>query len=164
MALGSDDRFAIQDLLHLYAHLADTKQLARIANEVFTPDAICDYGEVLKGRDQIHRFFTGFSGVLATSHNISNILIEGEGDRARAQCHVLAWHAFDRPADPAVPDGPRQELTMIGGYEDELVRTAGGWHICYRRALEYRPNPRKIAADGTTQVDPGGAVRYPTWP
>ena len=136
MALGSEDRFAIQDLLHLYAHLADTRQLARIAGEVFTADAVCDYGAVLTGRDQIHRFFTGFPGVVATSHNISNILIEGDGDRARAQCHVLAWHVFDRPADPAVLEGPREELTMMGGYEDELVRTAAGWRIHYRRALE----------------------------
>src|SRR5271154_1747557 len=97
--LGYEDRFAIQDVLHLYAHLADTRQLGRIADEVFTADAICDYGDVLHGRDQIHRFFTGFRGVLATSHNISNILIEGEGDAARAQCRVIAWHLFDRPAD-----------------------------------------------------------------
>jgi hypothetical protein len=34
---------------------------------------------------------------MGTSHNITNILIEGDGDHARAHCHCLAWHWFERP-------------------------------------------------------------------
>jgi 3-phenylpropionate/cinnamic acid dioxygenase small subunit len=163
MTISVEDRIAIIDILYLYAHLADARQLDRIAEEVFTSDAVCDYGLLLQGRDAIHAFLTGFHGVTATSHCISNVIIQGRGDRARAQCHCIAWHLFDRPVDASRPDGPRAEATMYGGYEDEFIRTQSGWRIARRRALEFRPGQPQIAADGAL-ISESGAIRHPTWP
>ena len=161
MAISLEDRAAITDVLYLYAHYADTKQFKRMS-ELFTEDTVCDYGVILNGRQALLDFLVGFEGILATSHNMCNILIDGDGDKVRVNSHVMAWHMFDRSSDPSDPNGPREELLMYGGYEDELVRTAKGWQLSKRRALEYRPGQRAIAADGS--VSQASDVRWPTWP
>lgn len=161
MAISLEDRAAITDVLNLYAHYADTKQF-KLMSELFTEDTVCDYGMIINGRQGLLDFLTGFEGILATSHNICNILIDGDGDKARSNCHVMAWHMFDRSTDPSNPNGPREELLMYGGYEDELVRTSTGWKLSKRTALEYRPGQQAIAADGSVSKTSG--VRHPTWP
>lgn len=98
MPLSAEDRFAIHDVLHLYAHFHDSKQPHRIAAEIFTGDASIDFGTgPVQGRRAIAAFFASFPEFLGTSHNISNVLVEGDGDHARAQCHCLAWHWISRP-------------------------------------------------------------------
>jgi hypothetical protein len=107
-----------------YAHLLDTGQTHRVADEIFTVDAEIDYGTGrVRGRNAIHAFYAGFEGaLLGTSHNLGNFHIEVQGDRARSSCRAMAWH-WHKPAGE-VQRLPAADLLAIGGYQDELQRAS----------------------------------------
>jgi hypothetical protein len=157
-----EDRIEIEQLINLCAFLLDSRQHHRVAGEIFVPDATIDYGTgPISGHDAINAFFTGFTGeVAATAHCYSNFIIEVEGDLARSQSHVVAWHWLERPgrsiADPA-------DITIVGGAQDQLKRLSEGWRISSRIALQYgvavgTPSP------GIRAVMEGMAKKRPTWP
>ncbi len=166
MPLSADDRFAIHDLLHLYAHFHDSKQPGRIAAEIFAEDAVIDFGTgPVTGRKAIADFFAGFPEFLGTSHNISNILVEGTGDRARAQCHCLAWHWIARPDVDGRPSIHPSDALAIGGYQDELVRTSEGWRITTRKTVQYGTGLGVgVAQEPVRSVLEGALGRLPDWP
>ena len=61
----------------------------------------------------------------ATQHVTTNFQVTLDGDRARMRSCYLATHV--READG------RDEHWVIGGvYDDDLVRTPGGWRIAHR--------------------------------
>lgn len=130
------DRIAIEECLYRYAHLIDTMHYHRIAEEVFTEDGSIDFGgDRAVGRDAIHAQAMGYQGALmGCSHNVTNVVIEVNGDEARAASRILAWHWFAIPgADPLRPT----DLLAVGAYEDRLRRTAQGWRIFERRGLNF---------------------------
>src|SRR5277367_2982034 len=102
-----------------YAHLLDTGQTHRVAEEIFSADAEVDYGTGrLRGRAAIHSFYSGFEGaLLGTSHNLGNFHIDIQGDHARSLCRAMAWH-WVRSAGGAATL-PSADLLAIGGYQDE---------------------------------------------
>lgn len=118
-----DDRAAIEDVLYAYADLVDRARLDELM-ELFTEDAVLDYGHgrVFTGRETMRGLFADrlLATYRATSHHISNVRIEVDGDRAQAACHVYAWH--ERADDGATPQ-------VWGRYLDDLVRTENGWRI-----------------------------------
>lgn len=82
MRLSVEDRLAVQDVVILYGHFHDSRQSHRIADEIFCADATIDFGTgLVSGREAIRAFFAGFKGILGTSHNISNLIVDGEGNR-----------------------------------------------------------------------------------
>lgn len=130
------DRIAVEERIFMYAHLLDSRQFHRIADEVFTEDADVDFGgQRAKGRAEIEATVMGYTGVLqGCSHNVSNLIIELNGDEARATSKVLAWHWFNRE------DGnhyAQTDLLAVGGYQDRLRRTPGGWRIYERRGVNF---------------------------
>jgi hypothetical protein len=165
MPLSVEDRLAIQDLLCLYAHFHDSKQPHRIPEEIFTADAVIDFGTgPLAGRDAIGAFFAGFAGLLGTSHNITNIIIDGDGDRARAQCHCLAWHWLERPEVDGRPSIHPCDFLAVGGYQDLLIRGAEGWRISNRKTVQYGTGLGVGDAEPARAVLEGGLGRLPDWP
>lgn len=137
MSNALEDRLAIQDLISRFAMLCDTGQLDRVAEDIFAPDARCDYGsKVREGRAAIHAFFTSAGGTtIATSHHMSNMLVEVTGDTARSHVRVIAfhWHGADRAEMKSFP--PANQI-FTGGYEDEWTRTPHGWRIQSRRSAQ----------------------------
>ena len=147
----ADDRFAIHDTLHLYAHLVDSQQFERVAGEVFTEDAVLDWGtRVMRGRAELETWFgKPRPGLLGTFHQVNNIMVRLEGAGARALTKMVAWHWFDDGT------GPLQQANAVfvgGGYEDELRRDGDSWKICDRRVF---------AQLGTSGV--GIAADMPPW-
>lgn len=158
------DRIAVEERLFLYAHYLDTMQFDRIADEIFTEDANVDFGGAnVTGRKAIHQQVLGYRDALTgCSHNITNVLIEVDGDSARSMSRVLAWHWFAKPdADPY----GATDLLAVGGYEDRLVRTELGWRIATRRGLNFGtgvgvgsvPDPMRPIFEGMWG-------RRPDWP
>jgi SnoaL-like domain len=148
-----------------YAHLLDTGQTRRVADDIFSPDAEVDYGTGrLQGRDAIHAFYSGFEGaLLGTSHNLGNFHIEVQGDRARSVCRAMAWHWHKTPGgDSALPAA---DLLAIGGYQDELQRTASGWRVSRRVSVQFGTGIGVGAAtDAIRPIFKGLMGRHPTWP
>ena len=159
-----EDRIEIEDCLNRYAHLIDSGQPERVAEEIFTEDADVTLGGIhVVGRKAIHAALTGMMGSMAgVSHNISNVLIEVRGDEAEALSRIIGWHWFARP--DADPFGPA-DLVAVGGYQDRLRRTADGWRICHRRGMNFGTGVGLGAA--TEELKPvfqGMWGRKPQWP
>jgi SnoaL-like domain len=148
-----------------YAHLLDTGQTHRVADDIFSADAEVDYGTGrLQGRDAIHAFYSGFEGaLLGTSHNLGNFHIEIQGDRARSLCRALAWHWVRNPAGAATL--PAADLLAIGGYQDELRREASGWRVNRRVSVQFGTGIGVgTATDAIRPIFEGLMGRLPTWP
>jgi hypothetical protein len=148
-----------------YAHLLDTGQTRRVADDIFSPDAEVDYGTGrLQGRDAIHAFYSGFEGaLLGTSHNLGNFHIEVQGDHARSVCRAMAWHWHKTSGDDSAL--PAADLLAIGGYQDELRRGASGWRVSRRVSVQFGTGIGVGApTDAIRPIFKGLMGRLPTWP
>jgi ketosteroid isomerase-like protein len=120
------DRLEIQELMVEYCYAIDTRDWDAL-DEVFTPDAVIDYTEMVgvKGTlPEIKAFLAQSMQVLrATQHIISTTKLKIEGDRAYGKTICT---------NPMVlqPDG---HVMVVGlWYRDEFVRTPKGWRISSR--------------------------------
>lgn len=158
------DRIEIERVIHLYAHYLDSGKLDRIATEVFSEDGDIDFGGInVRGRAAIHAHILSYDGsLLGCSHNISNLIIEIDGDEARATSRVLAWHWFALPdADPMRPT----DLLAVGGYEDRLKRTDEGWRISQRKGMNFGTGVGAgTVPEPLRPVFEGMRGRRPDWP
>jgi len=121
------DRQAIVDVIHAYCRNVDCVDAPAVAR-LFTTDCVVDYGPGLGGPTHGSaaleaRLATGLPRFAATSHHVSNIEIELDGDRARSVTYLYAWHRF--PDD--TPDAH-----LFAQYHDRFVRTDDGWRIAER--------------------------------
>ena len=121
------DRLAIADLMALYCTALDSKDW-RLLEQVFTPDAVCDYGAtgVPHGLDEITETVSRtLAPTDATQHLLGNVTAEVTGDTAVASAYLQAQHVR------AGAEGG--DTYLIGGrYDDELARTDAGWRITRR--------------------------------
>ena len=121
----SDDRFAIAELLHRYAYHFDRNEPEHVA-ALFTDDAVIDYGPEfppIRGSAAVAgRIAPGLRTIFAaTSHHISNVIINFEGDNdADVTAYVYAWHRY---LDGS-PDGH-----LWGQYDVRARRSSGAWGI-----------------------------------
>lgn len=123
------DRQAIVDVLQCYCYLVDIKQLDRMVDEVFAPDGSDDHGEgPVVGREAIRAWFEdAVANIAAGAHNISNVLVDIDGDRATMRSNVVSWtwtmaSAGKGPLRPA-------DYVLSLSYVDELSRYPEGWRI-----------------------------------
>jgi 3-phenylpropionate/cinnamic acid dioxygenase small subunit len=123
------DRDDVVDLLHRHAEGMDLRDWPGFRS-VFTQEVDIDYESHRPGQ----RFTTSadewtahvsrrLGRIRATQHALSNIRVFVDGDSARATAYVRADHLEDRP-------GGKATFTIVGRYDDRLVRTADGWRIC----------------------------------
>jgi hypothetical protein len=126
------DRMAIQQLMYRYAMAVDRRDWD-LYRTVFSPDAVIDYVDSGGGREDLETTVKWLDDVLAIfaglQHNMTNHVVEIDGDRARACTYYLAYHS--------VVDGKGGEtvLVMGGFYRDRLVCTSDGWRISERVEL-----------------------------
>jgi hypothetical protein len=125
---ATTDREQIQDLLVRYATGLDSRDWDLLAS-CFTEDGVADYGDlggVNEGRGAIVSLCSGvLSGLDASQHMITNMIISTDGDSGRAVCYFQAQHVFR-----GTPGGDNY---LVGGtYRDRLVRTGGEWRIAHR--------------------------------
>jgi 3-phenylpropionate/cinnamic acid dioxygenase small subunit len=121
-----DDRTAIIDTVTRYATALDTRDWA-LLDEVFTPDAVGDFGAgLLTGRAAVRGLVVRMLGGSGPSqHLLANHRVELDGDVARCVCQVRAFSAGAGPA-------AGRSYELFGEYRDELVRTPEGWRIARR--------------------------------
>jgi ketosteroid isomerase-like protein len=121
-----DDRAAVIDTVNRYATALDSRDWA-LLDEVFTPDAVGDYGRgELKGRDALRSMIRRMlDGSGPSQHLLGNHRVELDGDVARCTCQVRAFSAGRGAA-------AGRSYEILGEYRDRLVRTKGGWRISRR--------------------------------
>ena len=130
----SDDRLRqlcdtgeITRVLNEYCSALDRMDLPRLC-ALFTEDCLVEYGPEdwlrSRGAADLERSLARMWRWARTSHHLSNIQIEFEGDGdALARSYVQAWHQR--------PDGTT--ATVYGRYQDRFVRLPAGWRIAERR-------------------------------
>lgn len=120
------DRLEIQDLMVEYCYAIDTKNWDAL-DDVFTPDAIIDYTEMVgfKGKlSEIKKFLAeGLAAMDGCQHIITTSKIKVEGDRAHGRTICTNPMVFK----------PTGQFFCVGlWYRDEFVRTEKGWRISSR--------------------------------
>ena len=125
------DRQAIVDLTHRYCWALDQRDWA-LLDTVFAADATADLrsASILVGRDAIrHRISTAIEALDGTQHTVTNHQVVVDGDTATARTYLHSQHVRrDVDGSPL--------FVIAGRYEDDLVRTADGWRITFRRLVE----------------------------
>ena len=123
------DRIEIEELMHLYAEMVDQRDWVKM-DRIFALEATIDYTSTggVKGpfRETLAWLDRALESWPLNLHVVSNVIIQLEGDTARARCY------FHAPMARESEDGPQFVITNGGRYLDRLQRTADGWRIVER--------------------------------
>lgn len=126
----TSDLLEIQQLIYRYARLIDTRDFAALGT-VFAPGAEVHYnvfGGVKQTWPEIQGFLRmGLSLHRVTQHQMSNPLVELDGDRATACTYGNLVHVQE------LLDGKPSYVVQHAIYHDALARGAEGWRITSRR-------------------------------
>lgn len=141
----SDDpeaRAAITRLICLYCRAVDRIDIP-LGRSIWHSDATADYGEVYRGNgpDAIDHICAQHRHTLATSHRVSNILIDLDGDRAASEAYVTA-------AIRIAHGNGQREIGVSGRYLDRWSRREGRWGLDHRRFV--------LDFDELRDVEPAG--------
>jgi ketosteroid isomerase-like protein len=113
-------------VLHAYCYAVDALDIEG-AVDLFTADCSFDWGHgrVARGHDGIRAMLGALTRWRATSHHLSNIVVDPVDDRTmRASCYVYAWHQV---ADTGAVE------QLWGQYHDLLIRAVdGAWRFQHR--------------------------------
>lgn len=118
-------RHEIADQIHRYCYFFDSSNVSGLRT-LFTEDASVDYGPEMGPLSGIEEIMNSISRGLrntfvATSHHISNILVEFTGvSEAEAKSYVYAWHKYQN----------KPEIGYLWGqYSHNFRRERGEWKI-----------------------------------
>jgi len=136
---------AIAEVLYRYCRAMD-----RIDREatlaIWHPDGTCNYSSTEGVSDMLFReYLIGSTkarqGFANHSHQIANILIEVEGDRAVSEAY------FTASLQTAPADGIVTEHLWRGRYLDRWSRRSGYWAIDHRQVVFDSYTPHDFPAD-----------------
>jgi hypothetical protein len=131
-------RTAIEEVIYRYCHAIDRAEW-RLASDCFTHDATYQYGPIDGGVADFLTFAQAATGhLLATHHQIGNLLIDFADEDARVETYFTAYHRVpaEGPTEGAFAcNGVEQEVVMAGRYVDRFVRVGEHWLIAHRRGV-----------------------------
>ena len=133
-----EDRLAVGDIIIRYADSIDQCDYDRYCT-CFTDDVVVSgfTPEVINGLSTYRPWVTAARNRYGrTQHLIGNIQVSVNGDKAHLRSYVQATHEL--------PDDPQHLIVLWAAYNDELVRTAGGWKISHHE-LERLINVKKVS-------------------
>ncbi len=122
------DKNEITELLTRYMRAIDRGDIAALRS-CYAPGATEEHGGMYAGPAQ--GYLDQIEGALVnprlvSTHTISNVLIEVDGDRAQSEHYVLALTRVKT-------DGKVSDALVATRIVDDLVRVAGRWAIARRR-------------------------------
>ncbi|WHO37304.1 nuclear transport factor 2 family protein [Sphingobium sp. AP49] len=132
------DRQTIHEALHLYARAVDRLDVA-LGQGLWHDDGTADYGDYYRGpgRGVIDRICADHAGLQAHCHQMTNILVALEGDRAGSETYCIATLRLQRP------DGLVQ-MSVWTRYVDRWSWRAGRWAMDHRIALREFDEVRRV--------------------
>lgn len=117
----------IAQVIYLYCRAMDQMDL-ELGYSLWTPDATVDYGAFKgTGREFIDKAASDHRKMQATSHQITNIIIDVDLDNmtANSEAYVLASLRDDR-------EGTLKDRLFRGRYLDRWAIHDGRWRIAHR--------------------------------
>jgi hypothetical protein len=141
-------RQEIADVLYRYARGIDRLDLD-LVRSCYHPDAYDDHG-TMKGT--VDEFLAAAEGFLprfaATMHFLGNMLIEVDGDVARAETYAVAYHRLEEDA------GGKDDIWGIR-YVDRFERRGGEWRIAHRVVAQEWRRVEPVPAGRPRGREPG---------
>jgi hypothetical protein len=135
------DRQEITDLIYRYCRSVDRLDVP-LGHSIWHADAVADYGPAIyqgDGRGVIDLICAQHLHTLHHSHQISNILIDLDGDRAGSETYVTA--------SIRIRSGDRlQQITFWGRYCDRWSRRNGRWGLDKRITIRDFDEIREVVA------------------
>ena len=120
------DLRAIEQLMVQYADRIDANDPVGAA-ACFAEDGIGKYWGESRGREEIAARLGKILKLFSTtSHHLSNVSIQLDGDRATAMSYVYAFHRMADTNDP---------MHYWGRWVDRLVRVEEGWRFAEREVV-----------------------------
>lgn len=134
------DRQAITDLIYRYCRAVDRIDV-ELGYSIWHEGATADYGAELyqgDGRGLIDYICGHHRRALAHAHQVSNIIIDLDGDRAGSEAYVVA--------DLRAGQGDRvRHSTTWGRYIDSWSRRDGRWGLDKRVVVRDLAETREVA-------------------
>lgn len=127
--LGLEDKLAVQEVIHRFAHSSDFEDWDTLAT-LYAPDAVTEMdGQAISfrgGHEQVeHAKKSAEVSGGKNRHYFFNMIVEGEGDTARA--HYCFLNVF------AGTEAMKARIVCSGRQVDTLARLPDGWKIAHRR-------------------------------
>jgi len=132
------DRQAITDQIYRYCRAMD-----RIDHElgysIWHEDGTADYGHNFQGsgREFIDHVCAQHAGLQQHSHQMSNIVIELDGDKAGSESYVTATLRMVR-------DGKTLQMAVLSRYIDTWSKRDGRWALDHRQAIMEMDEMREV--------------------
>lgn len=140
------DRQAIEELIYRYCRSVDRIDPA-LGYSIWHRNAVADYGEFYHGDGPgvIDLICEQHRHTLCHSHQVSNILIQLDGDRAGSECYVTANLRIKRGEQ-------LQQMTVWSRYIDEWSKRDGRWGIDKRIAIRDFDEVRDVVPLSSTEA------------
>jgi hypothetical protein len=140
------DKNAIREALYKYCRSVDRLDVP-LGHSVFHEDSYADYGADVyqgPGRGCIDAIVVMHHQMTSHSHQISNILIALDGDRAGSEAHMTGtmW---------IVRDGKDCQIFVRGRYLDTWEKRDGRWAITRREFANDHDEVREVTSIRGTQ-------------
>ena len=133
------DRQAITDLIYRYCRSVDRLDIP-LGHSIWHENGVADYGAVYQGAGKgvIDHICAQHRKALAHSHQVSNILIDLDGDRAGSESYFTA--------SIRVMSGKQlRQISVWGRYIDRWSRRDGRWGLDKRIAIRDFDEIRDVA-------------------
>ncbi len=138
-----EDELAIRSLAAAYADAVNRRDADGMA-AVLTPDGVIEkpgYGDPVRGRDRILKRYRRLQGEREfLCQMIHTGVVHVAGDQATARW----WFS-----ETKLPVGGGDWLTVIGVYQDEVVRCSEGWRFARRIQTTVMEHRLQAGADVT---------------
>jgi hypothetical protein len=134
------DRQVITELIYRYCRSVDRLDIP-LGHSIWHQDAIADYGEFYQGdgRGVIDLICAQHLHTLHHSHQLSNIIIDLQGDRAASESYVTASLRLRRGEQ-------LQHMSVWSRYIDRWSRRNGRWGLDKRIAIRDFDEVRDVVA------------------
>jgi SnoaL-like domain len=141
------DQGEIRDVIYRYCRGIDRRQYD-LVRSCYHPDAIDDHAGFRGNVDEFISYVAkGLPVYEGTMHFIGNVLIEPDGDQARAESYIVAHHRL-----AAREAKPERDYVVGLRYVDDFERRNGG-HVPIRYRLSAgAPDPTPRSDDPTTAM------------
>ncbi|MEA3177999.1 MAG: hypothetical protein QOI59_1522 [Gammaproteobacteria bacterium] len=135
------DRQAIAELIYLYCRSVDRLDIP-LGHSIWHEDGYADYGAAVyqgNGRGVIDHICAQHRHTLHHSHQVSNIIIDLDGDRAGSESYVTATLRVRRGEE-------LKQMSIWGRYIDSWSRRNGLWGLDRRLSVRDFDEVRDVTA------------------
>ena len=137
------DKAAIRDLIYTYCRAVDRIDVP-LGHSIWHDDGVADYGAAFyqgPGKGVIDAICASHAHLTSHSHQVTNILIALDGDKAGSEAYVSGTMRANR-------DGKVIHLEIWARYLDNWEKRGGRWGLVTRMVVYDHESQREVTPMG----------------